>query len=180
MFLLVAEFDPNIAKRLGYDAAKLGDEIVVFDVKNTKIKPVEQSLKEQPKAEPQKKVEQVSVTQKSKQPTISKTETTKEGSVGVGGEVEMKLKELGVDNGWFDNFKKENPNTLLGIEDKSGFIKIIDENGESKKIESSDFYKELKSAISNGYKGIAKISEKDLATQTKEIVKNRAKREGLS
>jgi hypothetical protein len=35
---LAAEFDPNIAKRLGYDAAKLGDEIVVFDAKNTKIK----------------------------------------------------------------------------------------------------------------------------------------------
>ena len=48
---LAAEFDPNIAKRLGYDAAKLGDEIVVFDVKNTKIKPVEQSLKETPKTE---------------------------------------------------------------------------------------------------------------------------------
>jgi len=48
---LAAEFDPNIAKRLGYDAAKLGDEIVVFDVKNTKIKPVEQSLKETTRAE---------------------------------------------------------------------------------------------------------------------------------
>ena len=48
---LAAEFDPNIAKRLGYDAAKLGDEIVVFDIKNTKIKPTEQPLKETTKAE---------------------------------------------------------------------------------------------------------------------------------
>jgi hypothetical protein len=38
----------------------------------------EQSAKEQPKAEAQKKVEQVSVTQKTKQPTISKTETTEQ------------------------------------------------------------------------------------------------------
>jgi hypothetical protein len=44
---LAAEFDPNIAKRLGYDAAKLGDEIVVFDAKNTKIKSESLLSKEQ-------------------------------------------------------------------------------------------------------------------------------------
>jgi GNAT superfamily N-acetyltransferase len=87
---LAAEFDPNIAKRLGYDAAKLGDEIVVFDVKNTKIKTAEQS-KETPKA-----------------------------SSGVGGEVEEKVsglqhtksqleeiaKEEGIDNA-IASFKKD-------------------------------------------------------------------------
>jgi len=92
---------------------------------------------------------------------------------------DVNLKALGVDKTWFENFTKENPNTLLGIEDKKGFITIINEKGEGKKIEPSDFINELRTAIGKGYNGIAKISEKDLATQTKEKVKNKAKRDGM-
>jgi hypothetical protein len=94
-------------------------------------------------------------------------------------EVESNLNQLGVNSSWFNDFKSKNPNTLLGIEDKKGFITIINERGEGKKIEPSDFINEVKTAISNGYKGIAKITEKDLATQTKEVVKNKAKRDTL-
>ena len=74
--------------------------------------------KEQPKAEPQKKVEQVSATQKTKQPPISKTETTENPALKDVESTTKALDELPKDNLEFIS-RKENNRRKSGFYEKA-------------------------------------------------------------
>jgi hypothetical protein len=95
--------------------------------------------------------------------TVETVATTDETVGQKGGEVKGEteiLDEVGVNKEWYDKFTKEYPNNLLAIEEDDGKVILI-KNGKAKEI-SERFYNELKSAIQEGYKGIAKVTRKQL------------------
>jgi len=116
----------GILKRNGYDGyiikdageTKDFDTVVFRKDKSPDIQAVEQSLKEQPKAEPQKKVEQVSVTQKNKQPTVPKMETTENPALKDVESTTKALDELPKDNLEFIS-RKENNRRKSGFYEKA-------------------------------------------------------------